>query len=728
MNDSISRSVRVFSFLALAAAGALSAGCGGGGKTAPVATPRCLRASDCSGTLTCTGGYCVAVCVQSKDCPSGQRCTITDDGNSCQPPEKRTCIYTSECISPLVCGGDMQCRNQCVTDVDCPKGQKCTTETKLCADPTQDKNYDPKTNDFKVASDAGIVATGGAGGGGGGAGGGAGGDMSPPDAGSSDAGVDAPTTTTDGGGADRASTDTGTPMNDASVSLDGPKVVVDGVVATPASVPQGLQMGISITVTRAAGGLAGAGSFDFGDLTARVDMVTDTQLVLRVTVPHAATLGKKTLRFGIASGVVTAADILEVTAITAGPAGLDTSIGSATAPFRTLKRAVQAASVGDTIHLLDGTYDVKGGEDWKNYLLPEDVTIVGDSTAMTIIDGTGATTTVNGLVSPAKMLVRNLTLTHFSNGVDIVKPASMVTLENVKLSGNQSYAVYLETAATGSTLTYSGANSVIEAPATYGIFVYANNAILNVSDGLFQAGNAAIYTYGSTTGSKVTVTNATLKQLATSGTDAINIGGAPTGTGSVVTLNKVTIIGSINIGDPKADVTIGGMSTITEMYADYGIQFAGTKLTISDTTITEMVNSYSAILFGGTSSTMSLKNVTITGGYYGIQQNGSGSTAKLRGTKISAPLYYSYYLTAGDLDLGTATEAGDNQFASPQNYACLYIARPAGGAGSGKAITSSTSSYNNKTPAAAESVNALSGAVTVAGYWYVGVGNQLTFY
>src|SRR5579862_8752311 len=145
--------------VALVATLLFAAGCGSSGGT-KATTVLCVHASDCTGNLTCTQGYCVAVCASSKDC-NGDRCVEATEGPTCQPTEKVTCHYNSDCTSPLVCSGDLQCRSQCQTTDDCPKNQICTTTSKLCADPTVDKNYDPTTMDFMgatVAFGAGIVA------------------------------------------------------------------------------------------------------------------------------------------------------------------------------------------------------------------------------------------------------------------------------------------------------------------------------------------------------------------------------------------------------------------------------------------------------------------------------------------------------------------------------------------------------------------------------------------
>jgi hypothetical protein len=135
------------------------ASCGGG--SSKKTTPACVHNSQCDSQLVCALGYCVNPCVTSKDCPAGQRCVTatsaadgTPIGTACQAPEAVTCKYNSQCESPLICGIDQQCRNQCQTAADCPGGllsppsQICTSVSHLCVDPAVDKNYNPATNDL----------------------------------------------------------------------------------------------------------------------------------------------------------------------------------------------------------------------------------------------------------------------------------------------------------------------------------------------------------------------------------------------------------------------------------------------------------------------------------------------------------------------------------------------------------------------------------------------------
>jgi hypothetical protein len=148
-------------------------GCGGSKPS----TPQCSLNSDCikasTPGLVCALGYCVTACKLSSDCPNGERCvnvtksgeadaaaadggmSLVAVGTNCEAPELSTCSYNHDCVAPLVCSSDHQCRDQCQTDVDCPMQQVCTSMTHLCADPTVDKDYNAAINDF-VVNDAGM--------------------------------------------------------------------------------------------------------------------------------------------------------------------------------------------------------------------------------------------------------------------------------------------------------------------------------------------------------------------------------------------------------------------------------------------------------------------------------------------------------------------------------------------------------------------------------------------
>jgi hypothetical protein len=148
--------------LVLGSMGLLS-GCGSG-AIKPAPGMGCALNSQCAAGLTCTFGFCHTACAVNGDCPTGQLCVkagaagdagATDAGatgastiNVCQLPTEVTCVYNSNCKSPLVCARDEQCRNQCQANVDCVSPQVCT-DSKVCALPSQ---LVPGTNDVQVVT------------------------------------------------------------------------------------------------------------------------------------------------------------------------------------------------------------------------------------------------------------------------------------------------------------------------------------------------------------------------------------------------------------------------------------------------------------------------------------------------------------------------------------------------------------------------------------------------
>lgn len=124
---------RLLTVVALAAPPALT-GCGSD-PTSQV-NDTCSLNSMCNKPLVCAFDHCHVACVETRDCPTMQRCVHSPDGNVCQyNPE---CAYKSNCPAPLTCAIDRQCRNDCLVDGDCPtKTQKCLQPDKVCAEPSE---------------------------------------------------------------------------------------------------------------------------------------------------------------------------------------------------------------------------------------------------------------------------------------------------------------------------------------------------------------------------------------------------------------------------------------------------------------------------------------------------------------------------------------------------------------------------------------------------------------
>jgi hypothetical protein len=751
-------------FIAALGAGVLH-GCGG--SSGPKPTPHCLLNSDCHGandagtTLVCALGFCVSPCNDSSDCAAGQLCVRSDNGNACRAPEAAAkCAQPSDCqkfcpamsmdggeapVCPLTCGRDLTCRDQCSTDIDCPgqgttNPQKCTA-SHVCIDPKVDVLiYDPATNDFNTSVGAGGMSGGAAGtdgaAGATGTAGSAAGATGTAGAGTAGAG-------TAGAGPDGGAGTAGTDTDGGTMNPDAAEVVDLTAVTPSPSVHQG-QSGVTITITKAAGGLSNASVVSLGMIDKTKATVqstsTDTSLVIRVNVPHGAALGKQTLVVSTKGGTVTAPDVIEVTAITAGPAGSDSNAGSALSPCRSVKQAMILADSGDTIHLMDGLYSAAtlamgGSEETWGYTVPNNVTIVGDSVAGTILDGAGGSSSADGLDSPAMLSVSNLTLKHFRYGVYVNVASTTLTMQHVAISSTSSNALYIDTPAIGSTVTLSGADSIIDEPSTVaGIYVNGNQTssnakiTINVTDATVQSGYYAVYLYY-TSGTAFNMTGGTLKAINTY--SVVTAAQTNNVIGNTISLKNTAVIGTFDMNDKTATLTLMGGS-ITQKSGSVLNFNTGTSVTMTGTTIT-MNDTSNALNLAAPNGAMTLTSVTLTGGGAGINQTGAGSTAKLRSTEILSPQYYAYYMSAGSLDLGTATEAGMNGLGLPINpsYSTLTVANA-----TGSAVTSNGTSYGDHLdaqshiiPGATPAAGVIMGpAVRAPQIYNISAGSQVTFF
>ncbi len=135
--------------------------------------------------------------------------------------------------------------------------------------------------------------------------------------------------------------------------------------------------------------------------------------------------------FAAVAGCGGASPAAKDSSIVVSPRGADTATGSASAPFRTIERALAAAKSGDTIRLEPGEYSTKTGEDW-GYTPPTNVTITGDLADTTRLVGP----TLNGRASfvvQSGLKLEHLELSGFETAIEEDESADL-TLEGVTIS------------------------------------------------------------------------------------------------------------------------------------------------------------------------------------------------------------------------------------------------------------------------------------------------------
>ena len=472
----------------------------------------------------------------------------------------------------------------------------------------------------------------------------------------------------------------------------------DGAMVSPSPTLRQGQEGVSLVFTRAAGGLAGVMAFDLGGLVvARQPQSTDARLVLAVSVPHGIALGARTLTFSDAQGPVSVPDVVEVGAITSDPAGADTNLGTAAAPFRTVKRAVEAAGPGDTIQLLDGVYDGTAGETWS-YTLPAGLTIVGQSMAGTnlfgpVVDGAsadgGSAPGTTGFLAPGGLTMKSLTLNAFDTAIAATGPGAL-TLEDLGVPDALTTAVRADAA--GVTVTVTG--------------------------GALSGEQDAILLGDHCTSCTLTVTGASLDG-ALMGGHTVEVSAMATGTHTV--LQMVDVHGDISVTPGDATLSVSG-STIKEIGSEARgtINFGGGALDVTDSTITLNADNF-GVNFAG--ETLTLSGVTIEGGHYGVYQ--LSGNAKARGTKIQDYGYIGYYLAQGNLDIGTATEPGNDAFSSAATGPFvfgLYVD------GVTQPVTSSNTTFNGVEPPAGTQAAADTDPIAVPGEYFINFGKAISFW
>ena len=446
---------------------------------------------------------------------------------------------------------------------------------------------------------------------------------------------------------------------------------------------------IVVSVVRAEGGLSNPAHVALEDLGVVVEPGgTDTQLRLMVTVPHGAAPGPRALTFDTASGSTREVDLIDVTPISVGPAGADSNLGTTDAPFRSLKQALSVAGPGDTCWLENGTYDAEHGESW-GYAVPAELTIAGESTDLTV------------LRAPAPAANAD------TQGPDALEPSAKLSLATLSLVGFD-LAVKL-----ADSVQLSLHEVAIRAGAA-GILVDGAGSTLRLEAGSIDATGACVELGGSCDGCKLDIDGTTLSTVSDVA-PAIRVLDASHR--SELSLMNAQLSGGAFIADPEAVLTIDS-STVEGSVANAGVNFAGAKFDLTNSTVRAGSSPYGISLRSGA---LSLTDAIVEGNNYSVYQTAGKST--LRRTKLRGYSSVGLYFASGELDLGTETEAGDNAFSGSGSDAFgIYVNTGT------TPITCSNSSFNGVFPPAGTVQASGSDSLVEPGQYVLTPGQMIRFF
>ncbi len=426
--------------------------------------------------------------------------------------------------------------------------------------------------------------------------------------------------------------------------------IADGVTVTPGSEVRQGQTGVTVSFERASGGLSHPTHVDLEDLEVVVDpSSTDQHLLLTVNVPHGAISGGRALSIESAGGTINQADVIDVTPISAGPSGDDSNLGTTNEPFRTLKQALSVAGPNDTCVLSAGTYDVTSGETW-GYTPPDALTLTGDSASGTVLQGPAAAS----LTPAGTLTVQNLSFSGFGSALAITETAQ-VSVNDVTIDGG------------GEGIVLGGAGSMVM-----------------VSGGSIASGSYGIELGGTCDHCTLSITGTTLTESG----DGPILQVSKMAQHSDLSLQQATLKGGTFVADATATLSIQD-STLTGNDANAALNFGGATLDTTGSTFTAGTGPYGINLASGV---MALNDAQVAGNQYGVYQLGGSST--VRNTKITNYSSIGFYFASGDLDLGTATQAGNNSFKAAADGAFgLYVDT------STSPLTCSNTSFDGVVPA-----------------------------
>lgn len=133
--------------------------------------------------------------------------------------------------------------------------------------------------------------------------------------------------------------------------------------------------------------------------------------------------------------------------------GLDTNPGTASAPFKTIEKALTLVRSGESIVLYAGTYDEISGETW-NYTVPAGVTLHGNTSGVILQSNTSA----GGLTLSGDATIEGVTLKGF--GGALMADAGALTLKNTTFdSDNNGIVLTASASATLTSTSFTGSGS-----------------------------------------------------------------------------------------------------------------------------------------------------------------------------------------------------------------------------------------------------------------------------
>jgi Protein of unknown function (DUF1565) len=192
-----------------------------------------------------------------------------------------------------------------------------------------------------------------------------------------------------------------------------------------------------ITVGVAGRGLKDISSASLGTLSGTVVTNNDKAASLTFTIPSGAEVGPQTLRLETALGVVEKEEAVTISKITVSNAGDDTTgKGTPDKPFKTMRFAIGLAASGDTVRLLDGTYNQASGEVFP-FAFPSGVTLTleGESETGTIIDEADSLNLDCLIVTDSEVTISTMTVTDCNSGIE-ARGTAVVTISNITLTEN----------------------------------------------------------------------------------------------------------------------------------------------------------------------------------------------------------------------------------------------------------------------------------------------------